>query len=251
MSSRHAASDALSIVTGHSRGLGAALAARLLEQGIPVLGLSRAGHPALAERFPERLREARLDLADTAALLDWLDQPQLAEALSGVERVFLINNAATLQPVGPLGTQDGATLARAVALNVAAPLLLCNAVAAASPAARERRLLHISSGAARTAYPGWSVYCASKAALDQHARACALDNLPGLRIASLAPGVIDTGMQAEIRSTPLQAFPLRPRFEALQREGQLSRPDDCARRVIDYLLDESFGQPEVADLRDR
>lgn len=248
----------LAIVTGHSRGLGAAIAGELLQRGIAVLALSRSGNADLAGRFPERLQEIRLDLSDSAALLDWLATPQLADALKDVGLAMLVNNAASLQPVAMLGSQDARLLARAIALNVTAPLLLSNAVAAHTHQADERRLLHLSSGAARKPYAGWSVYCASKAALDQHARACMQDvelgglrGLRGLRIASLAPGVIDTGMQAEIRASAEQDFPLRQHFERLHADGQLSRPEDCARNLVDYLLGDCFAEPEVFDLRER
>ena len=106
-----------------------------------------------------------------------------------------------------------------------------------------------ASGAGSSAYAGWSVYCASKAALDHHARAVALDRTPGLRIASIAPGVIDTDMQAEIRATSDDRFPDRHRFEALKRDGKLRLPDDAARELVDALLAPDFGEEPVADLR--
>jgi benzil reductase ((S)-benzoin forming) len=238
------------ILTGHTRGLGAAIAAELLGRHIPVLGLARRRNPDLAQRFPVGLEQVELDLADTGSLEDWLAGDTLATFLAGSPSVLLINNAGVVQPVGPLTAQDVVSIARAVALNVTAPLVLSRAIIPASPAAQDRRILHISSGAARNAYPGWSIYCATKAALDHHARAVALDKLPGVRICSLAPGVIDTDMQAEIRSTSLDGFPLRERFEAMKRDGTLTAPVDCARRLVDYLLSERFGSEPVADLRD-
>ncbi|WP_420475436.1 SDR family oxidoreductase [Noviherbaspirillum sp. ST9] len=238
------------ILTGHTRGLGAAIAGELLGRHIPVLGLARRRNADLAQRFPVGLEQVELDLADTGSLEDWLAGDTLATFLAGSPSVVLINNAGVVQPVGPLGAQDILSIARAVALNVAAPLMLSRAVTAASPAAHDWRILHVSSGAARNAYPGWSVYCATKAALDHHARAVALDKVPGLRICSLAPGVIDTDMQTEIRSTPMENFPLRERFEAMKRDGALTSPEDCARRLVDYLLDARFGEMPVADLRD-
>jgi NAD(P)-dependent dehydrogenase (short-subunit alcohol dehydrogenase family) len=154
-----------------------------------------------------------------------------------------------VQPVGPLASQDPAAIARAVALNVAAPMMLASAVAAARELRTETRIVHVSSGAGRSPYPGWSVYCATKAALDQHARAAALDQNVNLRICSLAPGVVDTGMQAEIRATPLERFPLRQRFDELKRMGELADPAQCARQFVDFLLDKHFGKAPVEDLR--
>lgn len=238
------------ILTGHSRGLGAAIANELLARNIPVLGLARKTNAELGKQFPVTLQQAELDLADTARVTRWLEGDALKRFLEGGETVLLVNNAGVVQPVGPLAAQTPEAVARAISLNVAAPLMLSAALVAASPAARHRRIMHVSSGAGRKAYSGWSIYCATKAALDHHARAVALDELAGVRICSLAPGVIDTGMQAEIRAVPLQNFPMRERFDAMKREGRLTSPADCARRLVDYLLAERFGEVPVADLRD-
>lgn len=238
------------VVTGHSRGLGAAIAEELLTRRIPVLGLARHANPDLTARYPGQLSEASLDLADATAILNWLATPALSSFLGGAYQILLINNAGSLQPVGPLGTQDGAAIARSVTLNVTAPLLLSNALAALTPDASDRRILHVSSGVGRRPCAGWSVYCATKAAVDHHARTAATDNLPGLRIASLAPGVIDTDMQAEIRASDGQRFPMLAQFQALKRDGLLSTPADCARRLVDYVLSERCQNGDVADLRE-
>lgn len=238
------------ILTGHSRGLGAAIAETLLARGIAVLALARHGNARLAARYPQLLHEVAIDLSDVAVLQDWLAGEQLPGFLVGCSALSLVNNAGTVQPVAPLGRAENTAIARALNLNVATPLILANAVIAASPTVPERRILHLSSGAARSPYPGWSVYCASKAALDQHARAVALDEVAGVRIASVAPGVIDTDMQAEIRATSLASFPARDKFEALQRNGQLVDARECAGRLVAYLLDDGFGREAVADLRD-
>jgi len=153
-----------------------------------------------------------------------------------------------LGPVAPLGRQDGNELVRAVNLNVTVPLLLGDGLARRHPG--PLRIVHVSSGAARTAYAGWSLYGATKAALDHHARCVLADARPGLRICSLAPGVIDTDMQTAVRQAPAQDFPLRERFLALKQEGLLSTPEAAADRLVRHLLSDDFGKEAVADLRD-
>ncbi|HIV71125.1 MAG TPA: SDR family oxidoreductase [Candidatus Aquabacterium excrementipullorum] len=238
------------IVTGHSRGLGEAIAADLLGRGIAVLGLSRATNEALAGRYPGLLQQTALDLADTAHLQAWLQAGTLARFTEGAERVLLVNNAGVVQPMGAAGILDAAQLAQAVALSVTAPLLLANALVASTDDKVQRRVLHVSSGAARKPYAGWSVYCATKAALDMHARASQLDEVPGLLISSVAPGVIDTEMQSDIRAASEDDFPLRARFEALKREGQLESPVEVAHKLVDHLLSPAFGVEAVVDLRE-
>lgn len=237
------------IVTGHSRGIGQALAGILLDRGATVLGLSRSRGDDLGER----LRHHALDLTAPEAVAAILgkDGPFatfLAEPDDGP--LLLINNAGTVDPMGPVGTLDPAAIARAVAVNVTAPLMLSDAFVAATTHAADRRILHISSGAGRKAYPGWSIYCASKAALDHHASSVGADAQPGLRIASVAPGVVDTGMQASMRAMPVERFVLRERFVGLKETGGLTPPGQAAARLVDYLLSPQFGEIPVTDLRD-
>ena len=231
------------VVTGHSRGLGAAVAAELMARAIPVLGLAR-GHAESAEG----MEQATVDFGDAAALAAWLQGHALASFLAGADMVLLVNNAGVVSPVGPLSEQDPAAALRAAIVNVGAPLALSAAFVQAAPQA-ERRILHISSGAGRSAYPGWSVYCATKAALDQHARAVALDGDARVRCVSMAPGVIDTDMQAEIRATPDERFPLKQRFVDMKEGGVLVSPADCAVKLVDCLLSKRFGHEPVDDLR--
>ncbi|PRG54054.1 SDR family oxidoreductase [Burkholderia gladioli] len=239
------------IVTGHTRGLGAALAAQLLQRELAVLGISRRAHPSLATQFDaDRFAELALDLSDPAAVAAWLAGGALERFAEGARSVLLINNAGMVEPIGPLATQSPESIAQAVALNVTAPLMFAAAVAKLGSGSLERRILHVSSGAARNAYAGWSVYCATKAALDHHARAVALDANGPLRIASVAPGVVDTDMQASIRATEAERFPQLERFTQLKASGALSTPEDAARKLLDYALGEQFGSTPIADVRE-
>lgn len=235
------------ILTGHTRGLGQAIAAALLTRGIPVLGVSRSECPELAGRFPDLLQQARVDLADPVALQSWLRGEALAGYVADAPSLLLINNAGMLGPVAPLGRQSGNELVQAVNLNISAPLLLSDEVARQYRG--PLRIAHISSGGGRSAFSGWSIYGATKAALDQHARCAAADGLSQLRICSIAPGVVDTDMQASIRHTPAQDFPLLERFLALKQEGQLSAPGEAAERLVRFFLSDDFGKEAVADVR--
>jgi len=237
------------IVTGHSRGLGAALVYRLAERGVKVMGLARGG----LDQPPPNLSETSLDLADASALADWLDTGALATFLRNARTVLLLNNAGTALPVGALGTGfmagSAVNVLRAVQLNCGAPLALAEAtVACARQCGAETRILHLSSGAARMDIPEWSVYCATKAALDRHAGAVAQEGRPDVKICSMAPGVVDTAMQLALRTQPAHAFGLSKEFQALQSSGALRAPADCARALIDYLLAPEFGALARAEL---
>lgn len=239
------------IVTGHSRGLGAAIAAHLLARGIHVMGVARRKNSDLRTRHEDALTEVELDLADGAELSRWLASDAVAGHVRSAERALLVNNAGVLQPIGPLATQDASDVVRSITVNIAAALAISAAFAAATENAGDRRILHVSSGAARHAVSGWSVYCASKAAMNMHAMAVAIEGSSRLRVCAVAPGVIDTDMQAEIRASSDVKMPDRQRFVDMKRDGRLIDADEAGRAVVDFLLSREFGEEPVTDLRVR
>ncbi|MBO9478030.1 SDR family NAD(P)-dependent oxidoreductase [Shimia sp. R11_0] len=233
------------IVTGHSKGLGAGLVQSLIHAGFDVLGVSRS---ALGET-DDHLSEVALDLADEAAVSAFASGEDFARFLAGATDAVLINNAGIVEPVAPIGRQNASLVARAIAVNVTGPLLLTNAFVAATQGAADRRVAHISSGAGRNAYTGWSVYCATKAALDMHARAMVEDGVTALKVESIAPGVIDTGMQATIRATPEEDFSILDQFKAMKEEGALAQAQDTADKITAHILSAGFGSETITDVR--
>jgi benzil reductase ((S)-benzoin forming) len=116
-----------------------------------------------------------------------------------------------------------------------------------------RKILHISSGLGRRAMAGSAVYCAAKAGMDHLARALALEQATltnGAHVVSLAPGIIDTDMQVQLRGADPAAFPERERFAQFKSQGQLDSPDTAAAKVLAYLDRADFGSNPVADVRD-
>src|SRR3954471_3599220 len=99
------AHNAAAVVTGHSRGLGEAIAAHLLSRGARVLGLSRRENPALGARFPNWLEQVQLDVGDGAALTRFLATDRMSQFVAD-RTPLLVNNAGVLQPIGPLQSQD-------------------------------------------------------------------------------------------------------------------------------------------------
>ena len=78
----------------------------------------------------------------------------------------------------------------------------------------------------------------------------AAENHANVQIISLAPGIIDTDMQAEIRAASCKDFPLQSRFQALKEQGQLSAPAVTAKMIAQYIEAATFGQTTIADIRD-
>jgi NAD(P)-dependent dehydrogenase (short-subunit alcohol dehydrogenase family) len=250
--------SALYIVTGSSRGLGAGFIGQLLQPGHHLLGIARGDNPALQARADAAgvaLTQWRADLADAQPVAE-----RLAGWLAGfdgarVASVTLINNAGVVGLPASLDLVPAATLALAMRAGLEAPLLLTAAFLAATRGwTGQRRVLNISSGLGRRAMAGSAAYCAAKAGMDHFSRAVALEQaaLPnGARIVSMAPGVIDTDMQAELRGADAGAFPERERFAAFQAQGLLVSADDCARALLARLQRADFGTEVVADIREQ
>ena len=212
-------------------------------EDVRVIDISRRGNPN-AEHY-------KADLADpeqwrsVAVLFD--------EVVAGFEgeRVVLVHSAGTIDPIGFAGEVDSAGYARQVLLNSASPQVLGDAfLRAARETTAACTLLMISSGAASDAYEGWSAYCAGKAAMDQWARTAGIEQARRggrCRVLSVAPGIVETSMQEQIRGTTLGEFPEVERFRMLHQEGALRTPTEVARGLWS-LLDGEFENGSVLDL---
>ncbi|CAN7675220.1 SDR family NAD(P)-dependent oxidoreductase [Variovorax sp. LjRoot130] len=250
-------SSQLTVITGASRGLGRAMAELLLQPGQRLLCISRQADEQLAARAREagaELEQWQQDLADPVAaaarLAAWLQNLD-AKAF---DSATLINNAGTIGRPRPLSQAIAAELAHALRVGLEAPMLLTSAFLAATQGWHaERRVLNISSGLGRNAMASQAPYCAAKAGMDHFSRAVALEEAAlggGAKIVSLAPGVIDTDMQVQLRGAEAEMFPDRARFERLKAEGQLDTPATAAAKVLKYLARADFGTQPVADVRD-
>jgi benzil reductase ((S)-benzoin forming) len=223
------------IVTGVSRGLGEALATELLARDCSVLGIGRASSARLGG---DRYRFAGCDLAQVATMRPLLAPAFEALANARPDGVCLINNAATLEPVGVLRSIDGAGIARSVAVNLAAPVALASLFCDVfDDDAVERRVINVSSGAAESPLPGESLYCIAKAGLEMLTRCLAAEHSSRrFRAITLRPGVIDTPMQAFARSQEKERLPSVDLFKRFHADRKLVPPGVVARKVVDRLV---------------
>ncbi|HLO95525.1 MAG TPA: SDR family NAD(P)-dependent oxidoreductase [Burkholderiaceae bacterium] len=252
----------LYIISGSSRGLGLALARALLaSQDHQVVGIARRDNESLynlAAATGSALQQWRQDLAQPLPVAQALKQWLQAQPLAQFETLTLINNAGMVTHPGAVQDTALAELSDALRVGAEATLLLSAAfLDACRQVPGELRVLNISSGLGRRAMAGTAAYCAAKAAMDHLSRAMALDEahragqgLKAARIVSLAPGVVDTDMQLQLRSATPAAFPEQPRFEALKTDQQLSSPEQTATAVLRYLARADFGEQVIADVRE-
>ena len=250
--------DTLVILTGASRGLGEAMAAQYLADGAFVLGLSRKQSSVLKASGAGGLAQWPVDLADPLPVADrlaaWLADFEARAAGHLPRRVRVIHNAALLSEPGNVGEADTANLAQSLRVGLEAPVALTAAFLRATAAwsASDRRVLFVSSGLGRRAMAGSAAYCAQKAGLDHFARALALEEgtrAHGARVASVAPGIIDTDMQRQLRGADPGRFKEQATFAGFHSSGALDSPATAGAKVIALLERADYGQNPVADVR--
>jgi NAD(P)-dependent dehydrogenase (short-subunit alcohol dehydrogenase family) len=213
------------LVTGASRGLGAALAEELARRGARVVAVARDARAveAQAARIRALGGEAHplaADQGDKDAV-----HPLIGAATGLVGPIdLLFLNASTLGPVPlrELAETECEDLARVLEVNLVGPFRLTKAVVGSMVVRGSGTIVGISSDAAVNGYPGWGAYGVSKAALDHLLRTWAAElSGSGVRFLSLDPGEMDTRMHAD-------AIPDADR-------STLARPEDVARRILDLL----------------
>ena len=240
----------LYIVTGTTKGLGKALAeaiARDADNELVELARAPDGPVPGGARL-------HADLADPVALNEACDRIEQRIRGKRFAKAVLVNNAGMVAPVAPLEAADPAELARNLAVNLVAPMLLMRRfLRMTEGAAILRRIINISSGAGRRPIFGWSAYCAAKAGLDMATRVVALESQSRRRpveVASLAPGVIDTAMQGVVRSASPEDFADVERFRKMKAEGALRAPGDVATDILRLEAEGRLKGEGVLDLRE-
>lgn len=232
--------NSLLILTGHSQGLGKAILDVYLKKGnFKVLGISRTS----LELDHPNFSGLSIDLSD----LELLESKLSTLFPSGdFEHILLINNAGWIGDVKPIGKLVPKKLQDQVNLNLLTPMYLINAFIGAYKANPAKKIIcNISSGAAFRPVEGWAGYCSTKAGLAMFSQVLARENNdPSLRVFSLAPGIVDTPMQGEIRTSNQADFPDIKKFVSYKEHGDLSSPESVAQK-ISYLMDHDSEFPDV------
>jgi len=222
------------VITGASRGLGAGLADWFQSKGHR-LGLCSRSPTSL--QASETVITAPVDVRDPTALT--LFTKTVEDRFGGID--LWINNAGVLGPIGPLRDANPEDLRIHIETNLLG--VVYGSQSFVNHLHRNDRfgvLLNISSGAGRSGYAGWTAYCAAKAAVDRFTEALSLEEAPHrLRTHSVAPGVIDTQMQTEIRQCDQDKFPMVQKFQTLKDKGHFNTPEFVAQKCSDLAFGSS------------
>ncbi|MFP5319710.1 MAG: SDR family NAD(P)-dependent oxidoreductase [Acidimicrobiia bacterium] len=233
-------------ISGASNGIGAALAATVPWEDSRIIGISRS-------RPADGIEHLEADLADPSSWERVGDS--FRKELAGFEgdRVVFVQAAGTIEPIGFAGEVDDRAYATNVLLNSAAPQVLGHLfLSAVREVSADRAMVMLTSGAAKSVYPGWASYGAAKAATDQWTRDVGAEQAErgGVRVFSIAPGTVDTDMQALIRKTPEEDFPNRQKFVDIHARGKLTPPEEVARTIWSLLEGDDLDNGSVVDVRE-
>jgi len=229
------------IITGVSRGLGKAIAEQYLGLGHTVIGIGRTN---VIEHDDY-----------TFIPCDFYELHQVKELFKSDKfnsPVTLINNAGVLGRINRISDQQSLDVKEVMDVNVVAPMMLTKSVYAAMRDPNDFTLVNISSGAANKAIPSWASYCASKAALNMLTETFYLEEKEKgrtIKAYTIAPGVIDTRMQEQIRKAPEDEFSSVQRFIEMKKANTLTSPSEAARRLV-ALLSLPYNDQVFFDLRD-
>jgi benzil reductase ((S)-benzoin forming) len=229
-------------ITGTSRGIGKALAEKVLErENHIVYGFARQAtiqHP--------RYHHCFIDLSDIDYLIEHVGDFFLIT--KSAEKIVLVNNAGVLGDVGYLGEIDNQSIKKVFELNTIAPTIMMNEfINCFKETKAEKIILNVSSGAGKYPVDGWSSYCASKSALDMASEVASKElhiRNDDFRVFALAPGIVDTFMQDEIRKTRKESFSSLQKFVDYKNHGMLSSTHDVAEKFL-FLIDYPNRFPDV------
>jgi 3-oxoacyl-[acyl-carrier protein] reductase len=216
------------LVTGATRGLGLAIAVRLLQDDYKVLATGRAETDEIAElklRYPDRFQFFAFDLSQTDDLASFVKT--LTDAHGHL--YGLVNNAA-LGVDGVLGTMHNADIERVMRVNAIAPIILTKYASRSMMLSRQGRIINISSIIASTGFSGLAAYAASKAALEGFTRSLAREvGALGITVNAIAPGFMKTAMTDSLQGDKLSSILRRSPLK------RLATTDDAAASVS-FLL---------------
>lgn len=220
----------LAIITGGSRGLGRAILENYTLRGWKVIELSRSGSGE--DHLDIDMGEPTIFIEIFREILNGID-------LDILEEVALISNAGTLSPISKVNGLSSEEMLHSFNINISSALLMIQVfVNFFRRFTGKKSVVSISSGAATKGYPGWSLYCAGKAACENFMRTLFMeeqDESTPFQVISFNPGVMDTVMQKEIRHADPEQFPMQRRFLNLKESGDLRAPEHVAEKLVTVI----------------
>ncbi|MGE9754415.1 (S)-benzoin forming benzil reductase [Bacillus inaquosorum] len=239
------------IITGTSKGIGEALAQKLIHSNHRLYCISRQPNQSLVDQ-DTHLQYYSFDLREThkieALFQDLFEHIKHDPQPEGI---YLINNAGVLSPVAPIEHNKAEDIVQHMQVNLIAPMVITSQfMKHTKHIETDKRIMNISSASAKYLLPSQSCYSTSKAGLDSFTKSINLEQANQqnpVKIASVYPGMIDTQLQTEIRSVRKEDFPYVDEFIQLQKAGKLQSAEKTADALIHFLNQDDFGEQAVVE----
>jgi benzil reductase ((S)-benzoin forming) len=239
------------LVTGASKGLGCSIAKLIASSGHPVIALARESvdlgvtGAALATLQPDSITVS-CDLSDRA---------DISGAATIIKSRFshlagIIHNAGTIHPIANMLDVERVDWARSIQVNLIGVQDLTNRLHSLLGGDIHTRITTISSGAANRSIHGWSAYCVAKAGLEMWTMCMAEEGADkNISAISIAPGIVNTDMQKDIRNAEETSFPSLSNFIEYYENGDLTNPDDVAKTLLPFCLSNAGETGQRLDVR--
>lgn len=212
------------VITGANRGLGEAFVDALMkEEDCFVISISRSRSEAQKEYPVKRFFFLQIDLSENSIG----DKIKVLKDVIGNEAIYFINNASIIEPIAKISEIQEAAIDKTISVNIKATIMLTQYFLK-NFNTNTLTFVNISSGAANSAIPNWSLYCLSKASIQMFFKVAETEYQQH-RFFNIDPGVMDTGMQKSIRESD---FPDVDNFKELEKEGQLKAPIMVAKDIL-------------------
>lgn len=242
------------VITGAARGLGQALAEEIAAPQVNLFLIDKRDLTQTKKNcFAKKAKvfTFNFDLAKTSEINNLCQKIFSIPNFQQAEKFYLINNAAETIPLNLVGKINDNALDYELKTDITAYLLMANEfIRKTQDWEREKKIINISSGAANKVLRGAAAYCASKAAVDMFTKVVGAEqNLKKypVGIAAVTPGVVDTGMQVDLRSASKENFPEVEKFKVLHAAGLLQSPVKTAAKICKIFTKKKFPNGRVVN----
>jgi benzil reductase ((S)-benzoin forming) len=230
------------LITGTSRGIGEALAQKLLVNGNTVLGVARGRSGALKSA---KYHHLLVDLNDTTQINRIMGKVNEIVADQGFNFICLVNNASAAEPGGAIEKCPAEEVESHVKIGLIAPMILTSLfIRRFADSKTRKKVAFISSGAAFAPFSGDSIYCSTKAGIHMFAQCVGLEQKEkefGFEVITIGPGMVDTYMQQVARSKTVEEYASADYCRQAFEQGMLDKPEIVAEKIC-TILDNQYDQ---------
>ncbi|MGZ4162143.1 MAG: (S)-benzoin forming benzil reductase [Neobacillus sp.] len=245
------------IITGASRGLGEAIAKRLIQEQVAIISVSRTENDEIKQLALENklfYMHYSCNLSLEKEVEEVFMEISHRIFLKNPKEIFLFNNAGMIEPIHTVGNLDQTPIVRNIQVNLIAPMLITNILLKnAQQTDSSVQVINITSGAAVRSIEGWSVYCSAKAGLNMFTQTAALEQAErktNHKIIAFSPGIMDTNMQETIRSSSNEAFKELEKFKEFKENSVLLSADVVAGALVALVLRGEVESGKVYNIND-